>query len=71
MTTTVCNSGRLEDARLTPMPQPLGEQPPGVDGALLRAGEGRDDAVLVWNGIVALAVAPALVLDPTSLRPRR
>ncbi|MCP9486302.1 MAG: FAD-binding oxidoreductase [Gaiellaceae bacterium MAG52_C11] len=36
-----------------------------VDGPLLRAGdEGWDDAVLIWNGIVARF--PALVLQPTS-----
>ena len=36
-----------------------------VEGPLLRAGDaGWDDAVLVWNGMVAKA--PALVLQPTS-----
>jgi FAD/FMN-containing dehydrogenase len=38
-----------------------------VEGPLLRAGdEGWDDAILVWNGMVARA--PALVLQPTSAR---
>ena len=36
-----------------------------VEGRVLRAGDGGwDDAVLVWNGMVAKV--PALVLQPTS-----
>src|SRR6266540_119377 len=38
-----------------------------IEGALLRAGDdGWDDAVLLWNGMVAKT--PALVVQPTTAR---
>jgi hypothetical protein len=49
-----------------------GTEPARVDGRPLRAGdEGRDDAVLIWNGMVA--VAPELRQDVPAkpgIRPR-
>ncbi len=46
-------------------PEQLDELDSRVEGPVLRAGDaGWDDAVLLWNGMVARA--PALVLQPTS-----
>jgi FAD/FMN-containing dehydrogenase len=55
----------LDGGLVTLASEQLGDLDARVEGPLLRAGdEGWDDAVLVWNGMVAKA--PALVLQPTS-----
>jgi FAD/FMN-containing dehydrogenase len=65
MTTTKSDIAGLEGGRVTLTPEQLEELEALVDGPLLRAGdEGWDDAVLVWNGMVAMV--PAFVLQPTS-----
>lgn len=65
MTTTARDLAGLDDGRVSLTPRRLDELEAQVaDSLLLRAGEeGWDDAVLIWNGMVAV---PALVLQPTS-----
>lgn len=55
----------LDGGRVDLAPEQLAELAARIDGPLLRAGdEGWDEAVLVWNAMVASA--PALVAQPTS-----
>ena len=55
----------LEGGMVTLSSEQLGALAAEVEGPLLRTGdEGWDDAVLIWNGMVAKV--PALVLRPTS-----
>ena len=55
----------LEGGRVNLTPKQLDELEARLEGPLLRPGdEGWDDAVLIWNGMVAKV--PALVLQPTS-----
>jgi hypothetical protein len=72
MTTTARDIAGLDGGRVSLTPRRVDELEARVGGSLLRAGdEGWNDAVLVWNGIVAWF--PALVLQPTSaqhIRPR-
>lgn len=57
----------LTGGRVSLMTKQLADLEARVEGPLLRPGdEGWDEAVLVWNGIVAKA--PALVIQPTSAR---
>ncbi|HWN22856.1 MAG TPA: hypothetical protein VNP93_12845 [Gaiellaceae bacterium] len=67
MKRTASDVARLEGQRVTLLPQQLGGQAARVDLEFRAGDEGWDDAVLVWNGMVA--VAPVAVLQPTSLRP--
>lgn len=54
-----------EGSRVSLAPEQLDDLHARVEGSLLRLGdEGWDDAVLIWNGMVARI--PALVLQPTS-----
>ena len=65
MTTTTIDIAGLEGGRVILTPEQLDELESRVEGPLLRTGdEGWDDAVLIWNGMVAKV--PALVLQPTS-----
>ncbi len=65
MTTSTIEIAGLEDGLVNLGPDQLDGLDSRVEGRLLRAGEeGWDDAVLVWNGMVARV--PALVLQPTS-----
>ena len=67
MTTSTIDMAGLKGGRVNLMAEQLDELEALVDGPLLRAGdEGWNDAVLVWNGMVARF--PALVLQPTSAR---
>ena len=67
MTMSTHEIARLGGGLLNLTSEQLGDLDSGVAGRLLRAGdEGWDDALLVWNGMVA--TAPALVLQPTSAR---
>jgi hypothetical protein len=72
MTATARDVAGLDDGRVSPTPRRFDELELGVEGSLLRAGdEAWDDALLVWNGMVALF--PALVVQPTTaqnIRPR-
>jgi FAD/FMN-containing dehydrogenase len=64
---TAIDIAGLEDGRVSMRPEQLDELDAQVDGRLLVAGdEGWDDAVLVWNGMVAKL--PALVVQPNSAR---
>jgi FAD/FMN-containing dehydrogenase len=64
---TAIDIAGLEGGRVSLKPEQLDELDAQVDGRLLRAGDdGWDDAVLVWNGMVAKL--PALVVQPTSVR---
>src|SRR6266540_5491355 len=57
----------LEGERVGLTSEQLDKLDSRVEGRLLREGdEGWDDALLIWNGMVA--TAPALVLQPTSAR---
>ena len=65
MSTTTIDIAGLEGGRVNLTSEQLDELDSRLEGLLLRAGdEGWDDAVLVWNGMVAMV--PALVLQPTS-----
>jgi FAD/FMN-containing dehydrogenase len=65
VSTSTINIARLDGGQVTLTPEHLDALDSHVDGRLLRAGdEGWDDAVLVWNGMVARG--PALVVQPTS-----
>jgi FAD/FMN-containing dehydrogenase len=65
VSTSTIDIARLDGGQVSLTPEHLDELDSEVDGRLLRAGdEGWDDAVLVWNGMVARA--PALVVQPTS-----
>jgi FAD/FMN-containing dehydrogenase len=65
VTTTATDMAGLEGGRVNLTREQLDELESRVEGSLLRAGdEGWDDAVLVWNGMVARF--PALVVQPTS-----
>jgi FAD/FMN-containing dehydrogenase len=65
MTTTPIDLAARRGGRVALTPEQLAELDARVDGPLLRRGDaGWDDAVLIWNGMVARA--PALVLQPTS-----
>jgi FAD/FMN-containing dehydrogenase len=65
MTMTASDIAALEGGRVNVTSEQLDELQSRLDGPVLRAGEeGWDDAVLVWNGMVA--VVPALVVQPTS-----
>ncbi|CAN5396481.1 FAD-binding oxidoreductase [soil metagenome] len=67
MTMSTHEIARLGGGLLNLTSEQLGDLDSGVAGRLLRAGdEGWDDALLIWNGMVA--TAPALVLQPTSAR---
>jgi FAD/FMN-containing dehydrogenase len=67
MTTTASDIAGLEGRRVNLTAGQLNGLEARVEGPLLRAGdEGWDDAVLVWNGMVARV--PALVVQPTSAR---
>jgi FAD/FMN-containing dehydrogenase len=60
---TAIDIAGLEGGRVTLRPEQLNELASRVDGRLLLAGdEGWEDAVLVWNGMVAKL--PALVVQP-------
>jgi FAD/FMN-containing dehydrogenase len=63
--TNTIDIAALEGGRVNLTPEQLDDLHSRVEGSLLRAGdEGWDDAVLVWNGMVARF--PALVVQPTS-----
>lgn len=63
--TNTMDIAALEGGRVNLTPEQLDDLHSRVEGSLLRAGdEGWDDAVLVWNGMVARF--PALVVQPTS-----
>jgi hypothetical protein len=63
MTTSGSDLAGVEGGLVSLTPEQLDELDAQVDSSLLRAGdEGWDDAVLVWNGMVA--TVPALVLQP-------
>ena len=65
-TDTVCIAG-LEGGLIHLTPAQLDELESRAGGALLRPGdEGWDEAVLIWNGM--MAKAPALVFQPSSAR---
>src|SRR6266511_6339861 len=65
MTTSTMEIAGLDGGLVNLGPEQLDGLDSRVEGPLLRAGdEGWDDAVLVWNGMVARV--PALVLQPTS-----
>lgn len=67
MITTAIDIAGLEGGRVGLTPAQLDDLRSRVKGPLLRAGnEGWEDAVLIWNGMVAKV--PALVLQPTSAR---
>jgi hypothetical protein len=72
MTTTARDIAGPDGGRVSLTPRRLDEVEARVGGFLLRAGDdGWNDAVLVWNGIVARF--PAFGLQPTSaqnIRPR-
>jgi FAD/FMN-containing dehydrogenase len=65
MTTQTIDLAGLDGGRVGLTPAQLADLDSRVAGPLLRPGDaGWDEAVLVWNGMVA--TAPALVLQPTS-----
>jgi FAD/FMN-containing dehydrogenase len=67
VTTTASDIAGLEGRRVNLTAEQLDDLDARVEGPLLRTGdEGWDDAVLVWNGMVASV--PALVAQPTSAR---
>ena len=64
---TAIDIAGLEGGRVSMTPEQLNELESLVDGRLLLAGdEGWEDAVLVWNGMVAKL--PALVVQPATAR---
>ena len=64
---TAIDIAGLEGGWVSLKPEQLGQLDAQVDGRLLLAGdEGWEDAVLVWNGMVAKL--PALVVQPDSAR---
>jgi FAD/FMN-containing dehydrogenase len=64
MTTTTHPVGGRAGGNVTLAPEQLEELEARLDGRLLRDGdEGWEDAVLVWNGMVA--AVPAVVVRPT------
>jgi FAD/FMN-containing dehydrogenase len=64
---TAIDIAGLEGGRVSLKPEQLDELDAQVNGRLLLAGdEGWEEAVLVWNGMVAKL--PALVVQPTSAR---
>jgi FAD/FMN-containing dehydrogenase len=66
MTTSAIDITGLEGGRVNLTSEQLDDLDSRVGGPLLRPGnEGWDDAMLVWNGMVAKI--PALVLQPTSV----
>ena len=70
MNTSTIDIAGLEGGRVNLTSEQLEDLESRIEGPLLRAGdEGWDDAVLIWNGMVA--TAPALVVQPTSARRRR
>lgn len=65
MTTHAMDIAGLEGGRVNLSPEQLDELDSRVEGPLLCVGdEGWDDAVLIWNGMVA--TLPALAVQPTS-----
>lgn len=65
MTTSTIELADLEGGRVSLSPEQLAALSSAVDGILLRPGDpGWDDAVLIWNAMVAKS--PALVLRPAS-----
>jgi FAD/FMN-containing dehydrogenase len=65
MATSTIDIAGLEGGRVSLTLERLGDLDSQVEGPFLRAGDERwDDAVLVWNGMVARV--PALVLQPSS-----
>ncbi|MEU7893386.1 FAD-binding oxidoreductase [Nonomuraea sp. NPDC049152] len=65
MTTRTIDVAGLEGGRVTLSLEQLDDLAARVQGPLLRAGEeGWDDAVAIWNGMMART--PALVVQPTS-----
>ena len=65
MTTSTVDVAGLDGGPVSLTPDRLDDLDSRVEGRLLRAGDdGWDDAVLVWNGMVARI--PALVLQPSS-----
>jgi hypothetical protein len=65
MTTTARDVAGLDQGPVSPTPRRFDELEARVGGSLRRAdGEGWDDALLVWNGMVARF--PALVEEPPS-----
>jgi FAD/FMN-containing dehydrogenase len=65
MTTSTIDIAGLEGGRVNLTSEQLDDLASRLEGSLLRAGdEGWDDAVLVWNEMVAKV--PALVVQPTS-----
>ncbi len=65
MSTSTIDMAGLEGGRVNLPSEQLEDLESRIEGSLLRAGdEGWDDAVLVWNGMVA--TAPALVVQPAT-----
>ena len=65
MTAGAIDVAGLDGGLVTLTPEQVDELDSRVEHPALRAGDaGWDEAVLVWNGLVA--TAPALVLQPTS-----
>jgi hypothetical protein len=66
MTTSTIDVAGLKDARVRVTPEQIDDLGSRIEGPLLRPGDaGWDEAVLVWNGMVAKV--PALVVQPTSV----
>jgi FAD/FMN-containing dehydrogenase len=67
MSTTINDIARLDGGLVPLRPEQLDELDSRVEGPVLRPGDGGwDDAVLVWNGMVA--TTPAVVVQPVSAR---
>lgn len=67
MITTTLDIAGLDGRFVNLTPEQLGELESRIEGPLLREGdEGWDEAVLIWNAMVAKV--PAVVLQPTSAR---
>jgi FAD/FMN-containing dehydrogenase len=67
MTTIAIDMARIDGGLMTLTSEQVKELRSRLEGALLRPGdEGWDDAVLIWNGMVAKT--PALVVQPVSAR---
>jgi FAD/FMN-containing dehydrogenase len=67
MSTTMIRLAGLEDDHVSFSPEQLGELEARLDGGLLRMeDDGWDEAVLIWNGMVAKE--PGLVVQPESAR---
>ena len=65
MNTSTIDMAGLEGGRVSLTSEQLEDLESRIEGSILRAGDdGWDDAVLVWNGMVA--TAPALVVQPTT-----